>query len=675
MYRWLISFLIVGVFTAGMVYGTDVEGYCFLAGRADHSGTEVKCIKHQGGTFYTSTADTGYWGRYLPGGDFYDFVFSHSGFYPDTLPDILVPQDDTLRSPMQLDTVVLYPVDSTLSGPLSGTLGPGDYYVLSYILVQLGDELTILPGTRLLFTGHYQFNIYGRLNAIGTEQDSIAFTRFLPTDYFRTRESNWSGLHFILANDSCRLEYCLIEHTTMDVMGPGFSSGGGEMFYVRSNSAGHDHGIDGVPHLARNGGGVECSNCSPSFAHCTIIENRATYGGGVYCYISSSKFTDCTISDNSATSNYGGGGVRCDASSPAFMKCTFSDNEADHYGGGIYCDNSSPTFKYCDLNNNTAIGGYTTCGEGGGVYSDGCSSLDFIHCTISDNSADYGGGVYSYFSSLTLNSTIIAFSASGEGVYFSNSPDAVVEYCDVYGNGGGDFGGDVPPGLGVLDTVNYNGDSCDCYLNIFCDPLFTDPEIGDYHLTWYNYPDPDDTKSCCIDAGDSRVNVVQVTEDTTGLWENGTGEPGDSGHGKTPKDGMSPTRPPDDIPRWLHDPDGTRPDIGAFYFDQSEYGTRTCDVGTSESGDAIPIDYFLSQNYPNPFNPMTTIRYGLPQAGEVRIAVYNILGQQVATLANDFQAAGSYSVIWNATNVPSGTYFVQMRTGTDIRAIKMLLLK
>ncbi|MFH1009959.1 MAG: T9SS type A sorting domain-containing protein [bacterium] len=77
----------------------------------------------------------------------------------------------------------------------------------------------------------------------------------------------------------------------------------------------------------------------------------------------------------------------------------------------------------------------------------------------------------------------------------------------------------------------------------------------------------------------------------------------------------------------------------------------------------------------NPFNPLTTIQYALPQAGRVRIAVYNILGQQVASLVDDFRPAGSHSVVWNATNVPSGMYFVQMTAGAYSQAVKLMVLK
>lgn len=88
-----------------------------------------------------------------------------------------------------------------------------------------------------------------------------------------------------------------------------------------------------------------------------------------------------------------------------------------------------------------------------------------------------------------------------------------------------------------------------------------------------------------------------------------------------------------------------------------------------------PNNFQLHQNYPNPFNPVTTIKYDLPQAAQVELAVYNIAGQKVATLVNEKQSAGEYSINWNATDFPSGTYIYQLKAGKFIQSKKMILLK
>jgi hypothetical protein len=83
----------------------------------------------------------------------------------------------------------------------------------------------------------------------------------------------------------------------------------------------------------------------------------------------------------------------------------------------------------------------------------------------------------------------------------------------------------------------------------------------------------------------------------------------------------------------------------------------------------------LQQNYPNPFNPSTTIEFSIPQPGKVTLALFNVLGQQVALLLEDFLPAGSHSTQWNASPFPSGMYFyrLQVREFTETR--KMILVK
>jgi hypothetical protein len=89
----------------------------------------------------------------------------------------------------------------------------------------------------------------------------------------------------------------------------------------------------------------------------------------------------------------------------------------------------------------------------------------------------------------------------------------------------------------------------------------------------------------------------------------------------------------------------------------------------------MPGSYRLFQNYPNPFNPSTVIRYYLPQNSKVTLQVFDILGKEVATLVNDTQAAGQYEVNFNAKELASGIYLVQMKANDFIRCEKIMLLK
>ncbi|MBD3217750.1 MAG: T9SS type A sorting domain-containing protein, partial [candidate division Zixibacteria bacterium] len=94
----------------------------------------------------------------------------------------------------------------------------------------------------------------------------------------------------------------------------------------------------------------------------------------------------------------------------------------------------------------------------------------------------------------------------------------------------------------------------------------------------------------------------------------------------------------------------------------------------------VPTQYSLNQNYPNPFNPETTISFELPADSKVELTIYNILGEKVSTLVNEFKPAGAYEVIWNGTRddgstVSSGIYFYRLNTGDFVKSMKMTLMK
>ena len=160
-----------------------------------------------------------------------------------------------------------------------------------------------------------------------------------------------------------------------------------------------------------------------------------------------------------------------------------------------------------------------------------------------------------------------------------------------------------------LQDVLYVGDSG----NISEDPLFTDPENGDFNLM---------AESPCIDAGD---------------------------------------------PGAPYDPDSTIADMGCFYYDQQ--------VSVDEFSGVLPTKILLLQNYPNPFNASTTIKYELPQQSHVTIKIYNILGQRVAILQDGIQPAGYHQLIWNTEDISSGVYFYRMQAGDYTESKKMILIR
>ena len=95
-----------------------------------------------------------------------------------------------------------------------------------------------------------------------------------------------------------------------------------------------------------------------------------------------------------------------------------------------------------------------------------------------------------------------------------------------------------------------------------------------------------------------------------------------------------------------------------------------------------PTEFSLAQNYPNPFNPSTTIRYSIPnvtlsgvEGSRVLLKVYDVLGNEIATLVNEEKPAGNYKVEFNASNLASGIYFYRLQAGSFVETKKMILLR
>ena len=104
------------------------------------------------------------------------------------------------------------------------------------------------------------------------------------------------------------------------------------------------------------------------------------------------------------------------------------------------------------------------------------------------------------------------------------------------------------------------------------------------------------------------------------------------------------------------------------------------DVSPEESPESLPDKFELKQNYPNPFNPTTTIQYSLATGEKVRLAIYNVLGQEVKLLDEGFKPAGSFETTWDSRDndgqvLASGVYFYRLEAGDHIETRKMLLLK
>lgn len=108
---------------------------------------------------------------------------------------------------------------------------------------------------------------------------------------------------------------------------------------------------------------------------------------------------------------------------------------------------------------------------------------------------------------------------------------------------------------------------------------------------------------------------------------------------------------------------------------QNYYDSSVVVSVPSKTNEIILKKYFLGQNYPNPFNPSTTIRYQVPEHSFVSVKVYDILGNEIATLVNEEKPAGSYEVEFNGSDLTSGIYFYQLQSSSFMQTKKTILLK
>ena len=205
------------------------------------------------------------------------------------------------------------------------------------------------------------------------------------------------------------------------------------------------------------GGGVFCENgSSPAIRHNILRNNYAGKGGGIWCYLNSSPIIQYNTFILNEVSIDGGGICCVSNSSPTIEGNTLSENSA-RWGGAIYSNSSSPSVVGNLISSNSAE-------SGGGMAFLLTFAGSVSNNTVVGNGAVNGGGIYFQSSSPVIHNSIIASSGSGFGLYATGS-SPVISYCDVWGNGDGDYQGCGP------------GDGC-----ISADPLFCDPANDNYFL-------------------------------------------------------------------------------------------------------------------------------------------------------------------------------------------------
>jgi len=118
----------------------------------------------------------------------------------------------------------------------------------------------------------------------------------------------------------------------------------------------------------------------------------------------------------------------------------------------------------------------------------------------------------------------------------------------------------------------------------------------------------------------------------------------------------------------------TDDDSSSVQIDGIWYNERPAGLGISDEA-PIATRFELGQNYPNPFNPTTHIRFNIPETANAKLTVFNVMGEEVATLVNGVMQSGGHTVSWNAANMPTGVYFYQLQSGNFSQTKKLLLVK
>ncbi|UCC79564.1 MAG: right-handed parallel beta-helix repeat-containing protein [Candidatus Zixiibacteriota bacterium] len=358
------------------------------------------------------------------------------------------------------------------------------------------------------------------------------------------------------------------------------------------------------------GGGISSfGNSNPEILYNRITNNGTFMFGGGICLFSGGIIIGNEIIDNTAA--YFGGGI-CSYSQDEIIiyNNTIINNSAmdqinGYGGGGIACINSSPLIE-----GNVIYGNYAYT-AGGGIGCRDNSNPRIINNAIYGNIADsVGGGLFSFDSYPTLINNIFWADSIGwpdpieANEIFADSGSPTVEYCNIQGGW---------PGTGNIDV----------------DPLFRNPEAGDFHLMAMICGDSLD--SPCIDAG-SPYYSDSLLDCSWGLGTSAS-------------------------------------DMGAYG------GGDTAFVNIFNSPSSPPDRFMLLQNYPNPFNAQTTIRFILTKSQDIELTVYDLLGRRVKILFDEYKEAGVHAVTFDASRLSSGVYFYRLEAGDAVETKRMVLLK
>ncbi|MBW6490941.1 MAG: T9SS type A sorting domain-containing protein [Lentimicrobium sp.] len=501
-----------------------------------------------------------------------------------------------------------------ISGQQNGTLQADTIYLSGDVIINASDSLIFLPGSKIISTGHFGFEVKGYLMAKGERNNPISFTIADTAGFanFQNERGGWQGFHFNEANtntDSTLFEYCFISFTK--ALRDSVNKYGGA-FNIRNQSK------------------IRIQNC-------TFRNNYARlWGGAIFCESANVIIDSCLFENNfcgEITPPYGYGGAICFRySNPKITNSIFHNNQSTGIGGAA-------SFEFSDAlvhnnlftENRSGLGGAlgyirsqpinsvanniffrNSCDFFGGAVAFLRSNPHFIHNTLIENSSDsYGGGIYCNDSAapVIINSIVYSNSAAvGQEVYIWDIYSAPVFYNSNIKGGKEAFGG-----------TGGTGYSAEYINNIDTEPnLIQTPPY--YCMLMEDSP--------CIDSGTLAFS--------------------------------GPAYPSCDFvgnPRVS----GENPDMGAFEF-------------KSNLGEDEILNYYCFLAYPNPFHNLVKIKSRQPMLSSVTIQILKMNG----TLIREIKVpVGSDEFIWDGKDtagayVTSGIYIFRIKSNNSIINLKVI---
>ena len=526
-------------------------------------------------------------------------------------------------------------VGGPISGAVRGKLGisGSPYQVTGDLTVQPGDTLRIEPGVILEFDEDVSFVIYGRVLAVGTAEDSIVF-RYGG----RAAAGHWSGVYVNSAADTSQFSFLSVSGAIVGL------SIDGAMTQVSAST------------FAGNLTGVDCKDgAAPLIANCYFEGNA-----------------------NAA--------VRANGASPRIMGCRFFLNSQSRVESVIVMNNGA---------GGEIVRNIIAFNSMSGIDCSGGSDPKIWHNTIVSNG--YGLTVQSSSPEIVAN----VFYQNGSGIVMENGGGRIA-YNDVFANGGRDFFG-VPDGVGRAVQVNFRGDSCDAYFNLSREPFLTDvahrnfapkmasplidagdpqnpagivysgvaPDIGAIET---NYTFPVELFAFRFEEG-KLVWATATEKDNYGFAVWRSDQPDMAGAVRV---GFVPGKGTSAVPTEYSfvDPNPAG-DVQYYQLEQMDVSgaSHWSDVVTAVYALPLSSDLVVEGVYPNPARGPVAVRFRLRRPLQVRVAVYDLLGRQVAVLeGRNSLDAGVHQLVWQESgDVPTGVYFLRLETPAGNKQLKVLV--